>query len=194
MGVGIVSVGTCPQADGFCKLHLKGSNLLPDLQHISLRLQEDIQKLKRKISDSTEEVKEHVTKEAKMVHDSIEDTKTIAAQLKEKVENNAILAMQHYQGIESSLKDMCDRLRENPTASCVEYPGKRNADQEEEDNQHFQMYDVVTIEEDKDRVKQLQEDRGIWVPSMALVHGLNGIVNKVNEDGNVFVEFGSGTK
>lgn len=72
-------------------------------------LSEDIQKLKRKISDSTEEVKEHVTKEAKMVHDSIEDTKTIAAQLKEKVENNAILAMQHYQGIESSLKDMCGK-------------------------------------------------------------------------------------
>ena len=50
-----------------------------------------------------------MTKEAKMVHDSIEDTKTIAAQLKEKVENNAILAMQHYQGIESSLKDMCGK-------------------------------------------------------------------------------------
>ena len=64
------------------------------------------EELNRKISDSTKEVKDHITKE---VHDSIGENKTIAAQLQEKVENNAFLAMQHFQCIESSLKDMCGK-------------------------------------------------------------------------------------
>ena len=39
MGVGIVSAGTCPHLGGPCTLHIRGSNLLPNLQHISLRPQ-----------------------------------------------------------------------------------------------------------------------------------------------------------
>ncbi|KAI0240090.1 hypothetical protein LSAT2_009191 [Lamellibrachia satsuma] len=99
------------------------------------------------------------------------------------------------ESVQGSIDTLQDQQRDTPTpVTSVEYPGKGNADQEEEDNQPFHMYDVVTIEEDKDRVKQLQEDRAIWEPSMTSVLGLTGIVNKINDDGNVFVECNSGTK
>ena len=72
-------------------------------------LSEDTQKLNKKFSDCMKELKDHTNKEANMLHNFIEENKTIAAQLQEKVENNAFLAMQHFQCIESSLNDMCGK-------------------------------------------------------------------------------------
>ncbi|KAI0240476.1 hypothetical protein LSAT2_008785 [Lamellibrachia satsuma] len=50
-------------------------------------------------------------------------------------------------------------------------------------------YDIVVIEKNKDRVKELQEGHGGWKASLVSVLGKNGIVNQIDENGDVFVEF-----
>ncbi|KAI0237102.1 hypothetical protein LSAT2_012421 [Lamellibrachia satsuma] len=64
-------------------------------------------------------------------------------------------------------------------------------DKEEEAGRglQFKRYDIVVIEKNKDRVKELQEGHGGWKASFVSVLGKNGIVNKIDEDGDVFVEF-----
>ncbi|KAI0227684.1 hypothetical protein LSAT2_021813 [Lamellibrachia satsuma] len=63
-------------------------------------------------------------------------------------------------------------------------------DTEEEDrrSQPFKRYDIVVIEKNKDRVMGLQEDHGGWKASLVSVLGKNAIVNRIDDDGDVFLE------
>ncbi|KAI0232739.1 hypothetical protein LSAT2_016950 [Lamellibrachia satsuma] len=69
------------------------------------------------------------------------------------------------------------------------HPVDAATEQDEQTNMPFKRYDIVCIEKNKDKVKSLQQDHGGWDSSMVSVLGKNGIVNKVDEDGDVFVEF-----
>ncbi|KAI0234483.1 hypothetical protein LSAT2_015246 [Lamellibrachia satsuma] len=58
-----------------------------------------------------------------------------------------------------------------------------------EDSRPFKRYDIVSLVKDKKTVMKLQRGHGSWKPSMTWVLGLNGVVSKVKENGDVFVEY-----
>ncbi|KAI0240475.1 hypothetical protein LSAT2_008784 [Lamellibrachia satsuma] len=67
---------------------------------------------------------------------------------------------------------------------CTEQIG-----QAREDSRPFERYDIVSLEKDKKTVMTLQKDHDGWTPSMTWLLGLNGVIRKVKENGDVFVEY-----
>ncbi|KAI0227686.1 hypothetical protein LSAT2_021812 [Lamellibrachia satsuma] len=71
---------------------------------------------------------------------------------------------------------------------------EEDTEEEYRRDQPFNRYDIVVIEKNKDRVMELQGNHGGWKASLVSILGKNGIVNRTDEDGDVFVELPSDTK